>query len=118
MSSLRRRILGPSGDSTPDSTGASRDPSPAKGEPVTLIPESQLKKLKSKKSKRRQGLVFGLGGLFGLVVAAFFANQQDVINLEGLIDLNLESLLDVIPAGIVRDAKDITVCRLFSFTQP
>ena len=111
MSSLRRRILGPSGDSTPDSIEASRDPSPAKGEPVTLVPDSQLKRLKSKKSKRRQGLIFGLGGLFGLVVAAFFANQHDVINLEGVVDLNLESLLDVIPAGIIRDAKDITVCK-------
>lgn len=109
MSSLRRRILRPSGDSTPDSIEVSRDPSPAKGEPVTLIPDSQLKRLKSKKSKRRQGLIFGLGGLFGLVVAAFFANQHDVINLEGVVDLNLESLLDVIPAGIIRDAKDITV---------
>ena len=109
MSSLRRRILGPSSNSTPDSTELSRDPSPAKGEPVTLIPDSQLKKLKSKKSKRRQGLIFGLGGLFGLLVAAFFANQHDVINLEGLVDINLESLMDVIPAGIVKDAKDLTV---------
>ncbi len=25
-------------------------------------------------------------------------------------DMNLESLIDVIPAGIVNDAKDITVC--------
>lgn len=44
-----------------------------------------------------------------MVVAAFFANQHDVINLEGLVDFNMESLLDVIPAGIVKDAKDITV---------
>ena len=45
-----------------------------------------------------------------MVVAAFFANQHDVINLEGLADFNMESLLDVIPAGILQDAKDITVC--------
>jgi phospholipid:diacylglycerol acyltransferase len=109
MSSLRRRILGPLGDSIPESTEASRDPSPAKGEAVTLIPAAQLKKLKSKKSKSRSGLIFGLGGLFGLVVAAYFANQHDVINLEGLVDFNLDSLMDVIPAGIVKDAKDITV---------
>lgn len=106
MSTLRRRLLGPSGDSTPESSGLS---SPAKGEPVTLISEAQLKKLKSKKSKRRQGLIFGLGGLFGLLIAAFFANRHDVIKLEGLVDFNLEALLDVIPAGIVNDAKDITV---------
>ena len=43
-------------------------------------------------------------------MAAFFANQHDVINLEGLVDFNLDSLIDVIPAGVIRDAKDITVC--------
>lgn len=104
MTPLRRRILGGS------SSDRSRDPSPAKGEPVTLIPASQLKKLKTKsRTKRRTTLIFGLGGLFGIIVAAFFAQQHDVINLEGLVDFNLESLLDVIPAGIVNDAKDITV---------
>lgn len=106
MSTLRRRILGDS------SSEPSREPSPAKGEPVTLIAASQLEKLKSKKGKRKQWIIFGLGGLFGLVVAAFFANQHDVINLEGLVDFNLDSLIDVIPAGIVKDAKDITVCSL------
>lgn len=105
MLSLRRRILGDS-----SSTEPSRDPSPAKGELVTLVPASHLKKLKGKRSKRWQGFTFGLGGLFGIIVAAFFANQHDVINLEGLVDFNLDSLLDVIPAGIVKDAQDITVC--------
>ena len=56
-------------------------------------------------------MIFGLGGLFGIVIAAFFAQRHDVINLEGLIDMNLESLFDVIPAGIVKDAKDLTVSR-------
>jgi phospholipid:diacylglycerol acyltransferase len=45
----------------------------------------------------------------GIIIALFFANKQEVINLEGLIDFNLDSFLDVIPAGIVKDAKDITV---------
>ena len=81
---------------------------------MTLVPASQLKKLTSKRrwSKRRQGFLFGLGGLFGLFVAALFANHHDVISLEGLLDVNLESLLDVIPVGIVNDAKDITVRQL------
>ena len=108
MSVLRRRLLGDSSSET------SRDPSPANGEPVTLVPSAQLKKLKNKtRSKRRTTLIFGLGGLFGIIVAAFFAQQNDVINLEGLVDFNLESLLDVIPAGIVNDAKDITVRKPF-----
>ena len=103
MSFLRRRILGES------SAEPSREGSPEKHEEVRLVPVSKLKKLTAKKSKRRNGVVFGLGGIFGIIVAAFFANQQDVINFEGLLDINLESLLDVIPAGIVKDAKDITV---------
>lgn len=105
MSTLRRRVLG----DTPPSTEPSREPSPAKGEPVALVSKSHLKELKGKRGKRWQFSIFGLGGLFGLVVAAIFANQHDVINLEGLVDFNMESLLDVIPAGIVNDAKDLTV---------
>ena len=54
-------------------------------------------------------MIFGLGGLFGILVALFFANRQEIIKIEGLTDFNLETLLDVIPAGIVKDAKDITV---------
>ena len=104
MSFLRRRILGQS------SGEPSREGTPEKSDDVELVPVAKLKKLTAKKSKRRTGFIFGLGGLFGLVVAAFFANQQDVINFEGLRDLNLDSLLDVIPAGIVKDAQDITVC--------
>ena len=111
MSTLRRRFLG----NDASSTEASREPSPAKGEPVTLVSKSHLKELKGKRSKRWQFSIFILGGLFGLVGAAFFANQHDVINLEGLVDFNLESLLDVIPAGIVKDAKDLTVCDFPGF---
>ncbi len=106
MSALRRRILGDS------STDPSRDPSPSKDEPLTLIPSAQLSKLKHRKSKRASWLVFGLGGLFGILVAAFFAQRHDVINLEGIVDFHMESLLDVIPAGIVNDAKDITVSAI------
>ena len=103
MSTIRRRLLGDS------SSEPSRDPSPLKGEPVALIPARQLEKLRSKKGKRRSWVLFSLGGLFGVVVAAFFAQQHDVISLEGLVDFDLDSLIDVIPAGIVKDAKDITV---------
>ncbi|SLM37034.1 phospholipid:diacylglycerol acyltransferase [Lasallia pustulata] len=103
MSFLRRRILR---QSTRD---VSYDAIPERGEEVRLVPVSKLKKLSDgHKSKRRNGFVFGLGGLFGLIVAAFFANQHDVISFEGIMDLNLESVFDVIPAGIIRDAKELT----------
>lgn len=112
MSFLRRRLLRDS------SAEVSRDPSPVGGEHVTLVPTSRLKSLKAKRSKRRNGFVFSLGGLFGIFVAAFFATRHDVISFEGLMDLNLESLIDVIPAGIVKDAKDITVCCSPSIIHP
>jgi len=62
------------------------------------------------RSKRRNGFIFVLGGLFGVFIALFFANQQEVINLDGLMDLNIDSLIDVIPQGIVRDAREFSVC--------
>lgn len=104
MSSLRRRIFGDI------FTKPSQETSPDKGEKLTLVSTSKLKSLTKRRSKRRNGFVFGLGGLFGILVAAFFANRHDVISFDGLMDLNLDSLIDVIPAGVVKDAKDITVC--------
>ena len=108
MSTLRRRFANVFSE-TP-SPSASRDATPDPGEEVRLVPVSKLKKLTTvKRSKKKSWLIFGLGGLFGLLVAVFFANQQEVIRLEGLLDVNLDSLMDVIPAGIVRDAKDLSV---------
>ena len=112
MSSLRRRIVNPFRE-TPSPT-PSRDTTPDPNEEVRLVPVSKLRTLTTRKSrKRRNWLVFGLGGLFGILAAVFFANQQDVIKLEGLMELNLDSLLDVLPAGVVKDAKDITVSAAF-----
>lgn len=108
MSELRRRIGRVFGESPSPSPSRASTPDP--GEEVRLVPISKLKKLSTgKKSKKKSWLIFGLGGVFGLIVAVFFANQQEVIRLEGLLDLNLDSLMDVIPAGIISDARDITV---------
>lgn len=61
------------------------------------------------RSKRRNGLIFALGGIFGIFVALFFANQQEVISLDSLMDLNLDTLIDAIPQGIVKDALEFSV---------
>lgn len=94
------------------SSNQSQNPSPGNGESVTLIPTAKLNSLKRERKKRKNGLIFTLGGLFGLITAAFLANRHDVINLEGIVDLNLESFIDVIPSGIVKEAKEITVWPL------
>ncbi|KIV82333.1 hypothetical protein PV11_04452 [Exophiala sideris] len=107
MSALRRRIVNVLRD-TP-STSSSRDVTPEPGEELKLVPSRKLEKLKKAKgSKRKSGIIFGLGGLLGLVLALLFAQSQDVIKLEGLLEVNLDSLMDAIPAGIVRDVKDLS----------
>lgn len=79
------------------------DTKPHNGKQIILKP----------RSKRRNGLIFVLGGLFGIFIALFFANQQEVISLDSLMDLNLDTLIDVIPQGIVKDAREFSVRSLF-----
>lgn len=105
---FRRRLI--PNDVPPTDSSATPSPSPA--------PEPDYKKYVPKpRSKRRNGLIFALGGIFGIFVALFFANQQEVISLDSLMDLNLDSLIDVIPQGIVKDAREFSV-RFFPSCQP
>lgn len=77
-------------------------------------PLARLKRYLAKpRGKRRHSFVFMLGGLFGIFVAVFFANHNEVISLDLLMDLNLDSLIDVMPQGILRDAKEFTVSLFF-----
>lgn len=81
--------------------------------PVQSQPQVQEQPVK-RRSKRRNGFIFTLGGIFGVFLALFFANQNEVISLDALTDLNLDALIDVIPAGILNDAKEFSVgllCR-------
>jgi phospholipid:diacylglycerol acyltransferase len=120
MSTLRRRIFGGDGD-TPDN---SRDPSPAPpapkeagGDAFRIISNEKLdalkKNVKPKSSKKRNAWVFTLGGLFGLFMAGFFASQDGamdkLVSLAGLEDMNLDSLYDVLPAGLIRDVQNMQV---------
>lgn len=83
-------------------------------EKPSLSPLVRLKRYLAKpRGKRRHSFVFMLGGLFGIFVAVFFANQNEVISLDALMDLNLDSLIDVMPQGILRDAKEFTVRFFF-----
>ncbi|KAH0543296.1 hypothetical protein FGG08_002359 [Glutinoglossum americanum] len=99
MFSLRRRLVG--GDLLP------RGQTPENAEPVRLAP---ISKISTKPRKGLKRLIFSLGGLFGIIMAGIFANHNDVINinLDLLSDLNLDSFFDVIPAGIPKEARDIS----------
>lgn len=119
MSELRRRIFGAG---TPDSTpSVSRDSSPAPagrgGESYKVIPREKLEKLthrvKHSGRRRRNAWVFLLGGLVGILAAGFFASNSDgltnLADLVGLTDMNLDSILDVLPAGLIREVRDLQV---------
>jgi phospholipid:diacylglycerol acyltransferase len=117
MSFLRRRFGG--GDS---STEPSREPSPAPT-PSTLgsalerpsnlrvVTAEQLHTLKKKgkRGKRKNAWVFGLGGVFGLVLAAFFAGSNDYIDLKSLEGMNLETIMEALPDNFVRSAQQLQV---------
>lgn len=88
-----------------------RDESPAKAEEVRLAPVSKIitDTNKPKTRKRRNGLIFFLGGIFGLLVAGFFAQRSDLLDFPELGDLSMESLMEILPAGFVSDARDLAV---------
>ena len=123
MSDLRRRIFGAGG--TPDSTpSSSRDasPAPAQGDDgeYKIVPKPQLDKLRKqveevrkKGTKRRNVWIFALGGLFGIFLAGFFASNNGsfdkLVEMAGINDMNLDTLLDVLPSGLIRDVQDLQV---------
>lgn len=124
-SDLRRRIFGVgTPDSTPD---ISRDPSPAPNrsgqgdsEDYKVIPTKKLeqltKKVKSTKGRKRRNVwIFALGGLVGVIIAGIFATPtgslDKLVDLAGLEHMNLDSLIDVLPGGMIRDVKDLQVSK-------
>ena len=124
MSALRRRFL--SRESSP-----SRTPSPAptdarSGTDNVSIPIDKLHKLnqhiqkakQQKSSKRRNLWIFGLGSIVGICVALFFAQSNDVVDLAYLKQMNLDSLLDVLPAGLLKDAQDMQVSSIIALQTP
>jgi phospholipid:diacylglycerol acyltransferase len=130
MSELRRRIFGSVGTADTDSTpSSSRDVSPApghkeqNGEQYKVVPRRKLERMRSdvkemrkKGTKRRAAWIFVLGGLFGIFVAGFFASNngslEKWVQFAGIKDMNLDSLLDVLPAGMIKDVHDLQVSPL------
>ncbi|KAI6245793.1 Phospholipid:diacylglycerol acyltransferase [Erysiphe necator] len=63
---------------------------------------------KYRSNKRRNSFIFALGGLFGIIIAGFFANHNDLIDLPELGELSMGSLLEVLPESLIKDIRDIT----------
>lgn len=91
------------------------DDDPPKAEEVRLAPVSKIITNSNhgkhhRPRKRRTGLIFGLGGLFGIIVAGYFANESDLINIPEFGDMSMDSLADVLPAGFMKEARNLAVC--------
>lgn len=118
MSFLRRRFGGSGGshdDDSPDVSGASTPlpttPDPDRPANLRVITAEKLQTLQKrrKNGKRKNFWIFGLGGLFGVLAAAFFAGSNDMIDLSSLEGMNLESLYEALPAGFLKDAQQLQV---------
>jgi phospholipid:diacylglycerol acyltransferase len=103
---LRRRIVG---TDTPSESSAStpRDESPDK----LPVAHEKVKVVhhKSKLRKRRTTAIFLLGSLFGIIAAGFFAKSNDLIEFPEFGELSMDSLFDALPAGFVKDMRDLVV---------
>lgn len=109
-STLRKRFLGE------EKEESSRPGTPEQAEEVRLAPVSKIMTKKKTHEhtwkKRRNGLIFFLGGLFGILAAGFFAKENNLIDFPELSELSMDTLFDVLPAGLVKDARDLSVRTL------
>lgn len=84
-------------------------------EPVTPVRDQSPIKANDKikivrpKHKRKFGAIFLLGSLFGIIAAGFFAKSNDLIDFPEIGELSVDSWLDVLPAGLVKDVRDLVV---------
>ncbi|TID22114.1 Phospholipid:diacylglycerol acyltransferase [Venturia nashicola] len=107
MNFLRRRNVGDAANQKADATVSEPEAPETDGE-FHILGDKKLENLvKSPKGgKRRTAWIFALGGIFGLAVAAFFVGSNDYLDLTKFQDLNMDSIFDVLPAGMLREAKD------------
>ncbi|KAK6194255.1 hypothetical protein LQW54_011640 [Pestalotiopsis sp. IQ-011] len=106
-SELRRRTVAtdtPSDATTPEP--ASRDDSPAKPLSKELSTEKHHGHKKDT-PKRKSTFIFLLGSLFGIIAAGFLAKSNDLIEFPEFGELSVDNILDALPAGLVRDMKDL-----------
>ncbi|KAH7271978.1 phospholipid:diacylglycerol acyltransferase [Fusarium solani] len=87
-----------------DSDDTSRDESPTPN-PATHV--HVVEHVVPKTRKRRNTFIFLLGSLFGIIAAGFFASSNDLIEFPEFTDLSMDSLLDALPAGLVKDMRDL-----------
>lgn len=105
-SELRRRVLSGDAASEPPTPNSAREDSPVRpGDKVKVVHHIE----KSKTQKRKSTLIFLIGGLCGLIAAGFLAQSNDLIAFPEFGELSMDSFLDVLPAGLTKEMKDLMV---------
>ncbi|KAL2024816.1 hypothetical protein VTK56DRAFT_5637 [Thermocarpiscus australiensis] len=100
-STIRRR--GVRNDTPPNSPTPGNDNPSKTGEKVKVVHHPP------KTRKRRITAIFLLGSLFGIIAAGFFAKSNDLIDFPEIGELRMDSLLDVLPAGLVKDMRELVI---------
>ncbi|KAF5692585.1 phospholipid:diacylglycerol acyltransferase [Fusarium denticulatum] len=101
----RRNVQGQDEDTkTNESDDTSREETSAT-DPTTHV--RVVEHAVPKTRKRRNTFIFFLGSLFGIIAAGFFASSNDLIDLPEFTDLSMDNLLDALPAGLVKDIRDL-----------
>ena len=121
---LRQRFLADAPPNSSNDSSRQDSPSPAvakvkeaEGDEYNIIPRDALKSLRSKAKARRPWRryvsTFSLGGVFALVAAAFFTTPKGsldkLVAYAGLEGMSLDSIMDVLPAGLIRDVSALQV---------
>ncbi|KAK0610473.1 Lecithin:cholesterol acyltransferase-domain-containing protein [Bombardia bombarda] len=112
-STLRRRLFWagttPSASPTPSPapTPGAETPEKSGDEAATTASGHRRGKPKAQPKKRKTTLIFLLGSLFGIIAAGFFAKSNDLIDFPEIGELSMDSMFNVLPAGLVKDMRDL-----------
>ncbi|KAG6041838.1 hypothetical protein E4U41_001309 [Claviceps citrina] len=105
---LRRRVprdTQPDGDEATELSEHPEHHEQSATEPASTV--CVVEKVPKTTRKRRTTFIFLLGGLCGLFAAGFFATTNDLIDFPEIGDLSMDSLFDVLPAGLIKDMRDL-----------
>jgi phospholipid:diacylglycerol acyltransferase len=101
-SELRRRDVGKK---------TRRSSIPREESPIKVEEKVKVVHQKPKTRKRRNTAIFFLGSIAGIIAAGLFAKSNDLIDFPEIGELSMDSLFDVLPAGLVKDMSDLVVSR-------
>lgn len=108
---LRRRAAGAGTGARTPSPSPSDTPTPRERSPAKRSKKAGAARQPANTRKRKTTAIFLLGSLFGIIAAGFFAKSNDLIDFPEIGELSMDSLFEVLPAGLVKDMRDLVASR-------